>query len=236
MKYSIVLDPRIVKKPDFVALRLDILAQINSTKLDARLLEKQGIEYRHILDAPTFNYMRRAEPLTVGVVNFGGWFAITNLILRHVATQDNAPNADGGSFPILDFHASLGFVGADRVLGAPTKLCIGVSSDDGVTWTPLDGAGGTLRTQRFLGDGSGYALPNYATPSQPHYLTGAPGYRPINYPSERMVDLVAAFGGDYGSHGAPSGINAYTVMVDGDVSDDCQGWGYTKLDAREDGY
>lgn len=236
MNLSTDLDRRVLKSAEVQALFDDLELAVNTTLLSPSSFEKLCTEYRSLLETPTFGLMATADPLVVGVVAFGGWYPCTNTILQHDSSHPGAPNFDGGNFPVVLVAGSVGFVGACRGGGVPTSVCIGRSADGGATWEPLDGTAGRKRTQRELGANAGRDYPFYASPAQTHYITNAANYRPKNYPSEKMVDVMAAFGGDRDSAGDPTAYNAFCLMVDGALSNSCQGWGWLTLDARERGF
>lgn len=236
MNYPNDLDRKVVKSAEITAMLDAIRTAVNTTRISTAAFEKLCVEYRSLLESPTFGLMAMADPLTIGGVAFGGWYPITNTILQHNSSHPSAPNFDGGTYPVLLVTGSVGFVGACRGGGVPTEVCLGRSVDGGATWEALDGTGGRLRTQRQLGANAGRDYPNYGSPNQTHYIFNTANYRPKNYPSEKMVDLVTAFGGTRDSAGNPTTYNAFCIMTDGQLSNSCQGWGWLTLDAREQGF
>lgn len=240
MKYSQVLDRTTVSGTQLDLLFTELKDYFNTAKLRARTFEKGAIEYRHLAGPPVISLMSEPAPLATGATPYGGWYPVTNHKILHQATIDNAPNANQtGNYPVLEVSGAVGFVGASRPWahpGVPGRVCLGVSVNAGATWNPLDGSGGTQNTARPLGDTCGRTLAYYDSPTQAHYIYGTANYRPIDYQSDRTVHVLAAFGGDLWNAGPPSALNAYCLMIDGQQTNTCQGWGWIELVAREVGF
>lgn len=230
------MDRKVLKASDITGMLNALTTAINTSRIAPESFEKLCIDYRQLLEAPVIELMSNADPLIVGIVAFGGWFPCGNTMLLHDSSHANASNANGGNYPVVIVKGAVGFVGATRGGGVPTSVCLGVSTNGGVSWTPLDGTAGMKNSSRQLGANAGRAMPFYSSPSQVHYMTGVGGYRPKNYPSEKMVELQAAFGGDRDSFGNPTLYNAYCIMTDGALTDSCQAWAWLTLDAREQGF
>lgn len=232
MMYTVGLSKKLVLKAQLDTRFADLTTQANVTKHAPKEVEKAALEYRHLAYPPKIALMRMADPLATNAT-VGGWASVANLTLYHASTHANAQNFDGGNRPVVEVKGAIGILDAGG--GNPTQACIGVSADGGATWTPLDGTGGTKSTVRQCGDTCGQGLSCYPYITQLHYMTGAVGYTPINFPSDRVVQLVADFGGDDSSFGNPAGYNAYCLMLNAQAQA-IGYWGWIELNARERGF
>lgn len=199
---------------------------INTTKVTSQAVEPASIEYRHLKAPVKINLMIDKDPVVVDAVSYGGWYH-SDAILKHTASS----NPD--SSPMVLVSAMVGCTGSKSFYNNgthPTACAIGVSTDNGATWSVL------METRRELGNGSGIALAYYDAKTQPHYLTEAGGYTPINIPSDHAVELLGTFGGEK-SMGSPTAINQYCVMFDSPCTGTggdgyWYGWAILMLDAR----
>ena len=234
MKYTSELDRRKLLSTEVQGRFDDIDAWVNTHLLEARAVPPFGISARNIVGARTINLCSQRDPVTVAGVPSLGWYK-SDLAVAHQAALSGQHHHDDGitSYPTVEVTAFVGVTDSDPTKVGLYKMCIGVTTDGGVTWTPLDGTGPLKRSQREFGDGCGTSPNYYATVMQTHYMTGLNGYYPKNFPSDRAVRLVATFGGDSDSFGDPTVINGYCVMFNAPPVDPCTPWGFLTLDATE---
>lgn len=241
MRYTTTLDQKVLVRAQLETRFADLTLAANTTLHNAAAdFEKLAIEYRHLAFPPVIDLMAMADPIVTSAALYGAsqWRAVTNTILKHTSSTNNAPNYAGGNYPVVELAGAIGIVGANMNVACLTACCLGYSTDNAATWIPLDGTAGTKSTERTFGDTCGTIRSPFATPTHPHYITGAAGYSPINFAVDRMVELVATFGGDEASFGNPASITHYCIMVGKNGQDLrstplCAGFGWLTLTARE---
>lgn len=233
--FTIELDRRRLVGTE-VQQRFDDLEDfVNVTQFDPENVEVEAVDYRLTAEPMKINLMTTPAWFTLGAL-VAGWYPVTNHVLKHKSTHANAPNVDGQSiYPVVLVRGVASFVGANRAT-LLTMVCLGVRAAAVDPWIPLDGVSG-VDTRRTLGRGRGDARPFYATrTTQPHYITGAATYSPVDYPTDTLVEVVAHFGGTLNSHRNPVNTDEYCLMVNDVLANDVQGWGWLELDARERGF
>lgn len=189
-------------------------------------MEKFAIGYRNLNTVPKFMLRTKMDPLELSpVVQDGSWYPMLGKYCRHNANILSANNYDASNQPVLEVRGAAYMVGAGTA-PQPTHVCIGIS-EDGLTWTHV------AESVRPFGFGKGTSYPYYDSPSQNHYLTGAPGYFPVNYPYDQAVMVYGMFGGDAG-YADVGTYKYYTLMFNGVLSDTCNGFAWLTLNARGD--
>lgn len=215
------LNRKTIEKDELQAL-FDALATGVVTPDD---VEKMTLQYRHLKQVPKFHLRAVSDPLELSPIPSTGWYPMAQWV-HHASTVPNADNYDESGKPCVELIGRLHLVGCG-IPPQPTQACLGVSAD-GATWTSLPA------TVRPIGFGKGVAIPFYDSPNQPHYLYGGTGYRPVNYPYDGQILLNAMLGGADGL-ADPTAYSYFTIMLDGELSDTCQGFASMTLNARDNG-
>ena len=232
MKFTGDIDRRQVKAAELQAYFDALDTEVNTTKLGTDLLGKQEIVHRHLNFSPTIHLAARTPTIMTTTATGGGYYKVNELVLKYTPSDSSAPNQEGAGFPMVEVGFKGGFIGTCDP--TPTKVMIGFSPDGGANWFPFDGTVlGTFDTSRGLAKTAGIEKSFYASPVQPDpYVSSMPDRYPLNYPFARCVELTAHFGGVNGSGYDPTLISHYCIMLDGPVSDTCNGFGFFTLDAR----
>ena len=178
--------------------------EINTTKLTPKSFDSGAVQYQHLSVPPNYALSKKAvyPDLSVGAALFGGFAPIqfTEILF------DPGVHSAGG-YPTVLVNGIIYYSDISYTINLPTMAAVGYSTDNGVTWTVAPGS------SRPFGFSCGQVRRVFDTGSMSHYMTGAPGYRPVNMVYDRGVELVAAFGGDI--QNAPlTGVNRFCLMLD----------------------
>lgn len=177
----------------------------------------QQVRYRHLATPP--RKCLSSEAL-VPDINFNGpytaYYVLEQTAIHVTPSVTSQPNYYTSNRPVLQAAAYVWMTdsGAPGVL---TRLCIGYSTDNEVTYVPL------VNDSRPCGPTCGDSTPAF-NGAQRHYWTGDVGYYPINQTSDNPILLLASFGGEVRS-AATTGITHIAVMAD----DNSYGDSYMKV-------
>ena len=240
--YSQKLDEVLVKATELDNMFTTLATGINTTKLNTANVETGSFDYRTLKYPPKIKLSRRfgyPAALTFSAA-FSSYFAILESVLSHDSSHTTATDRGVAGRPVVQVRSKvylgdvkISALDATRLVNVQ-NLCIGTSSDGGVTWTPR------TTTVRPTGEGCGRATRNYNTNNQLHYMDASANYYPFNLNFERGVQLIASFGGDV-ENGSLAGINRFCVMVDSTTVNASAGgvgnlFGAIFLSARERGF
>lgn len=209
LTYSIKLDRKTLVGAEIDQLFDEIEVAVNSGQVEPHNVSFGAIDYRVLSRPPKFALgadFGYPVPLTTGALT-AGYYPIQETKLLHDSTHTEANNRDvlhQGVTHVLAIVSALD----SSYSNSATRLCIGVSTDAGATWTPI-----ATETSRPLGESCGKAVRVYNTPEQTHYITGAAGYKPFNQNFDRPIVLVASFGGEV-ANTASANVNAFCIMAD----------------------
>lgn len=229
--YSVDLDGKLVKGSEIHTLDTDLQTYIDTTKLPSRDMLDREIAYRSLSQVSRFTLGRRFG-LRFGAVSsngpFAGYYSLDQTVLAHHATSASAPNGDTSGKPNVQVRALFRAMEVGY-LASFTRICIGTSTDGGVTYTPH------LSTSRPLGwSGGKFRSPYNGVGAQNHYWTGAANSWLKNTPIDRGVTLLASFGGLLGQ-GSPLNITHYCLMIDSVAAYSRYHEGVIVLTARDNG-
>lgn len=175
---------------------LDALADAYSTKLTPENFRPATIEHRHTsqplrvpLETDFFSTPLDPHVLNVGWINDAGtinYYLIDNSVLKLTVPHDKLANISDENAPVFNVKALYRQVESAAGKNLISRVTIGVSLDNGATWTPKELCSRPCR----ISAGSAPAV--YAG-TQSHFLTGSA----VDMPDvmDRAVVLVASFGG-----------------------------------------
>lgn len=208
------------------------MAAAYATKLTPENFRPATIEHRHSsqplrvpLETDFFSSPLDPHVLNVGWINDAGtfnYYLIDNSILKLTVPHDELANISDEHSPVFNVKALYRQVDSG-ITNLITRVTIGVSLDDGATWTPKE------LCSRPCGMSAGSAPAVYAG-TQSHYLTGAA----VDVPDvmDRAVVLVASFGGRHKTSISEGGVKVAVMANSFDTGDNGSLRGRIELNAR----
>lgn len=206
---------------------------LNAVKLRENNLEPDSIHLRHLNQLPKINLSCEfgtakgstidGTPHTDGSKN---WYHIPDSILKFNLGAAGLPNMYEANKPVIQLFGPFHTNHCQTLTSgtsAITEVCIGMSTNGGTTWTPLE------VTKRPTGQTCGREIAFFKGP-QKHYLFNTSNYHP-HYDWDRGIWLIGSFGGDK-KVAASDGSRWFSVMVDQPTTNDGQFYGQLFGDMR----
>lgn len=211
--FSVELDRKKLVKTELELLFAELLAAINVTRVEPQDITFSTIQYRHLKVVPKIGLSQQfGYPEDISFRGpFTSFYEVSESILYHDSSHTAAPNRDVPDQGVVHVSAVL-FISDVGDSVTITRATIGVSNDDGVTWTPL------TTVSRPFGLNAGECIRVFDTPGQLHYHTGIAGYYGFNGVNfDRGIVLTASLGGDV-ENASLAGRTAFCVMTDTTVT------------------
>jgi len=209
--YSGDIDRKNVIRAQIQGRLTDLSTFINAPSIEEPNFKQRAVRYRHILQPPTIELADEFFGVPTLQGPYSGWYAITDSILKFDLQHTSLPNIHEEAAPVIQIKAKChayylqGFAGVKY-----DRCCIGYSTDDGVTWTPLASQSRPFEAKddfQFFDGPWGV---------QNDYMTGAAGYIPTNMNFRRRTICMASAGGD--TKDVPSsGARWFCVMLNSNV-------------------
>lgn len=225
------LSEEVVDDVELDAMFSDLETFLNAPSMSAGNIEPGAIDYRHIKHQPRFGLAQfdRVGPPTFTKGPFSGYYPVDETVLQHTSSVQHMDNEVKTAQGVVHVSAWLGIADQVNNITPISDACIGYSTDNGATYTPLINGTGRPFGDKCNGSYAGF----FDGPSlQPHYYSGAAGYSPPNSVHDHFTILVASFGGEK-SLGDPTSITHYAVMVDSTTVGNSQPFWWIEMNARD---